>query len=346
MIRRTGLLAAAACLLAANPAVAEPIPVDQAVTELNALCVTSRDAFEQGGTVRLRVKPAGRVVQEQRYDPVSGRVLDTGWPSLVQRGVGTFDRSGFVLDARLRKSQVKQAADYLGFAKRPWVLSRAQYGVIASRAFDKYLRIDLLAPDRFVDLDSTLVPSQPQRCADHLLAADAAASVDRAVAGDVQTWSLAYRIDDGSLPVKVTSTLEVRGGLLSSGSAELVGPRRANVDVSNYAEWTYGRPDIGKPAKPSVVSQAAWIRATDAVALVTDIRFLAGSLEGRRTLDGLRRQARARVKAANRGHEIAIQVRDTDGGVLLWARNPYTKQLVAFEVVLEPVPTAVSRRVR
>lgn len=346
MIRLTGALTAAACLLATSPAVAEPVPVDQAVPELNALCVASRAAFEQGGTVRLRVKPAGRVVQEQRYDPISGRVLDTGWPSLVQRGTGTLDRSGFVLDARLRKAQVRTAAGYLGFTKRPWVLSRDQYGVIASRAFDKYLRVDLLAPDRFVDLDSTLVPSQPQRCADHLLAADADTTVDRTVAGDAQTWSLAYRIDDGSLPVTVTSTLEVRGGLLTAGSAILVGPRRANVDVSNYAAWTYGRPDIRRPEKSLVVSQASWIRATDAVALVTDIRFLAGSLEGRRTLDGLRKQARSRVIAANRGHEIAIRVRDTDGGVLLWARNPYTKQLVAFEVILEPVPTAVSRRVR
>ncbi len=190
MIRATGLLTAAVCLLAVAPAHADPVPVDQAVAELNNLCNASRAAFEQGGTVRLQLKKTGRVVQEQRYDPVSGRVLDTGWPTLVQRGKGTFDRSGFVLDARLRKAQVKQAAGYLGFRKRPWVLSRGQYGVIASRAFDKYLRTDLLAPDRFVDLDSTLVPSQPQRCASHLLPTGAQATVDRTVVGDVETWSL------------------------------------------------------------------------------------------------------------------------------------------------------------
>ena len=346
MIRATGLLTAAVCLLSVAPAHAEPVPVDQAVAELNNLCTASRAAFEQGGTVRLQLKKTGRVVQEQRYDPVSGRVLDTGWPTLVQRGKGTFDRSGFVLDARLRKAQVKQAAGYLGFRKRPWVLSRGQYGVIASRAFDKYLRTDLLAPDRFVDLDSTLVPSQPQRCASHLLPTGAQASVDRTVVGDVETWSLSYRIEDPALPVKVKSVLEVSQGLITSGSASVVGPRRAGVDVNNYAQWSYGRPQIKRPGRTSVVSQAAWVRATDAVALVTDIRFLAASLEGRRSLEGLRRQARGRVKAANRGHEIAIRVSDTDGGVLLWARNPYTKQQVAFEVVLEPVPTAVSRRIR
>lgn len=342
-----GVVAASGCVIGLSPAAAETVPVDQAVAELNAVCVASRDAFLEGGTVRLRVKPNAAPVQIQRYDPVTGRVGDSGWPSVTRRGVGTYDRSGFVLDARLRKAQIREAAGYLGFAQRPWVLTRGQFGVIPSRSFRQFLRVDLVAPDRFVDLDSTTVPSQPQRCASHLLPASAKASVDRTVMGDTTTWALSYKLDDGSLPMRVTSTLVVTDGLIISGSALLrSGQKRLGVDVDNYARWQYQRPRVALPRGRRVVSQRQWIRATDAAALVTDLRYLAGSLEGRRTLPGLREAARGRARLANRGHEIAIRVRNVPGGVVLSGRNPYTRDTVAFEVVIEPVPTAVSRRVR
>jgi hypothetical protein len=59
-------------------------------------------------------------------------------------------------------------------------------------------------------------------------------------------------------------------------------------------------------------------------ALVTDIRYLAGSLEGPRSLAGLRKVARERARLANRGHEVLIRVRNVVGGVELYGRNPYT----------------------
>lgn len=338
-------VAAGATVLGVGPAVAEPVPLDQGVAELNGLCVASRQAFLRGGTVRLKLKPEGPDVQVQRYDPVRGRVSDSGWPSVTQRGVGTYDRSGFVLDARLRKAQVRQAARYLGFSQRPWVLTRDQFGVIASRSFRQFLRTDLLAPDRFVDLDSTAVPAQPQRCASHLLAARARASIDRVSDAAGDTWTLSYRLDDPVAPMRVTATLVARDGLLTSGSALLRSANRSGSDLDNFASWQYARPEVALPRRGRVVSQRQWIRATDAAVLVTDLRYLAGSLEGRNTLAGLRSAARARVAAANRGHEIAIRVRDIPQGVRLSGRNPYTGATVAFEVVIEPVPTAVSRRV-
>jgi hypothetical protein len=161
----------------AHPAHAEPVPLAEGVEQIQQACVASRKAFLDGGVVVLREKPNGKPVQVQRYDPVRGRVSDSGWPSIIVKGKGTYDRSGFVLDARLRKAQVKQAARYLGFTRRPWVLTRGQFGVVSSGSFRQFLRIDVLAPDRFVDLDSTTVPAQPQRCASHLLAADAKATL-------------------------------------------------------------------------------------------------------------------------------------------------------------------------
>lgn len=345
MKKLTVAIATGVFLLGAGPAAAEPVPLDQGVAELDGLCVASREAFLRGGTARLRLRLQGPDVQVQRYDPVRGRVSDTGWPSVTQRGVGTYDRSGFVLDARLRKAQVRQAARYLGFSQRPWVLSRDQFGVLASRSFRQFLRTDLLAPDRFVDLDSTTVPAQPQRCASHLLAPRARASIDRVTDATGVTWTLSYRLDDGVVPMRVTSTLIVRDGLLSEGSLLMRSGNRLGSDLDNFARWEYARPEIGLPRRGRVVSQRRWIRATDAAVLVTDLRYLAGSLEGRSTLAGLRSAARQRVAAANRGHEIAIRVRNVPQGVRLSGRNPYTGTTVAFDVVIEPKPTAVSRRV-
>ena len=344
-MRAVGVLAAAACLMAGAPAAAEPVPLDSAVGQLNAICVASRAAFLEGGTVRLRNGPSKPVVQTQRYDPVRGRVSDTGWPSVMQRGLGTFDRSGFVLDARLRQSQIEQAARYLGHARRPWVLTKGQFGVIPSRSFRQYLRTDLLAPDRFIDLDSSTVPAQPQRCASHLLEPAALATVDKVMDGNTTTWILDYMLDDVGGRVRVRSSVQVRDGLLREGFTQLRS-KRLGVDVNNYAKWVYQRPKVARPAASRVVGQRRWIRATDAAALVTDIRYLAGSLEGRHTLSGLQTAARRAVQAANRGHEVKIAVSRWRSGVLLSARNPYTREVVRFAVVLEPTRTAVSRRIR
>jgi hypothetical protein len=342
----SGVVATGGCLLVAVPAYAEPVPVAEGVPQIEEACVASRKAFFDGGVVVLREKPKGDPVQVQRFDPVRGRVTDSGWPAIIVRGKGTYDRSGFVLDARLRKAQVRQAARYLGFRSRPWVLTRGQFGVVSSGSFRQFLRIDVLAPDRFVDLDSTTVPAQPERCASHLLAADAKATLDRTIAGDVTTWNMTYRLDDDALPVKVTSSVTIRNGLIVAGTAILRGQRGAGLDLDNYATWKYGRVDVPLPDRRDVVSQRKWIRASDAAALVTDLRYLAGSLEGRRTLTGLRTVARERARRANRGHEVLIKVRNVAGGVELFGRNPYTGEVVRFQVVLEPVPTATSRRVR
>jgi hypothetical protein len=88
-----------------------------------------------------------------------------------------------------------------------------------------------------------------------------------------------------------------------------------------------------------------WIKATDAAALVTDVRYLAGSLMDRRSVAGLHKAAAKRVTAANRGHRVMIRVRETPAGVVLWARNPYTRQTVAFDVSIQRKPRAVVRRV-
>lgn len=357
MYQSVGAAVVAGCVLGIGPvsaqepatgqpvSVAEPIAVDVAVRDLNQLCVASRRAFLGGGTVRLRNDPNGPVVQVQRYDPVAGRVGDSGWPSVTQRGVGTFDRSGFLIDARLRRSQVEQAARYLGYSKHPWVVSKGQFGVIASRSFRQFLREDLLAPDRFIDLDSTTVPAQPQRCASHLLGRKADASIQRTVDGDASIWTLSYLLDDGAGDVRVDSTLNVKGGLVRSGSTRMRGEEQwSGVDLDNAARWTYRRPKVRLPKPSKVVAQRQWIRATDAAALVTDLRFLAGSFEGRRSLERLRKVAARSVKAANRGHAVTIRLRDVPNGIVFWGRNPYTGQTVAFEVTIQRRPTAVVHR--
>ncbi|MEZ5185074.1 MAG: hypothetical protein R2720_04965 [Candidatus Nanopelagicales bacterium] len=346
MKRVAGLVVVGGTLIGTSPAVAEPVPVDQAVAEINQMCVASRTAFLEGGTVRLRLKPDAAPVQVQRYNPVTGRLSDSGWPSVTARSIGTYDRGGFVLDARLRRAQVAEAARYLGFHARPWVLTRGQFGVIPSRTFQQSLRIDLLSPDRFIDLDSTTVPAQPQRCATHMLAAGAKTTVDKTVDGGRTTWNVSYRMDEGAGPIQVNTTLVAQAGVFTSGTAQMRSGRRLGVDVDNYARWDFSRPRVRLPDKSRVVSQRRWIRATDAAALVTDIKYLSGSLEGRTTLTGLRKAARRSVKQANRGHQIAIRIRRVPSGVVLWARNPFTGQMVAFEVVINPVPTAVSRRIR
>ena len=346
MVRSAVLLVTVGCVLGTSPAMAEPVPLAEGVEQVNAICVASRNAFLQGGTVRLRNREAGPVVQVQRFNPVSGRLLDTGWPTLTQRAVGTYDRSGFILDARLRRSQVEQAARYLGFGKHPWVLTRGQFGVIPSRTFRQFLRTDLLAPDRFIDLDSTTVPSQPQRCASHLLPGRADASIERTVDAATVGWTLAYTLDDGSGPVRVTTSISVDDGVITSGTTAIRGPRgQMDLNVDNYAQWSYKRPKVRLPQASKVVSQRMWIKATDAAALVTDVRYLAGSLMDRRSVAGLHKAAAKRVKAANRGHRVMIRIRETSAGVVLWARNPYTRQTVAFDVSIQRKPRAVVRRV-
>lgn len=331
-------------MLGVAPAAAEPVLLDQAVTEINQVCVSSRAAFLAGGTASLRLRPNADPVQVQRFDPVAGRVSDSGWPAVTQRSVGTYDRSGFVLDGRLRKAQVRQAAKYLGYRTRPWVLTRGQYGVIADPTFDAFLRSDLLAPDRLVDLDSTTVPAQPQRCASHLLDTGAKAVVDRVAEADRITWTMTYRLNDAGTTIKVDAQMVAERGVFVSGAAHLRGPALARMDLDNYATWTYQRPTVRVPKRS--VSQRQWIRATDAAALVMDLRYLSGGLEGRRTLSGLRSAARKRVQMANRGHAIKFRVRDLPGGVQLSGRNPFTDSVVVFEVVLQPVPQAVARRLR
>ena len=337
MVRSAVLLVAVGCLLGASPAMAEPVPLAEGVERVNDICVASRDAFLKGGTVRLRNREAGPVVQVQRFNPVSGRLLDTGWPAVTQRSVGTFDRSGFILDARLRRSQIEQAARYLGYGKHPWVLTRGQFGVIPSRTFRQFLRTDLLAPDRFIDLDSTTVPAQPQRCASHLLPSRADASIERTVEADTVGWTLAYTLDDGSGPVRVTTSISVDDGVISSGVTAIRGPRgQRDMDVDNHAKWSYKRPTVRLPQSSKIVSQRTWIKATDAAALVTDVRYLAGSLMDRRSVAGLQKAAAKRVKAANRGQAVMLRVRETPAGVVLWARNPYNRQTAASAVGIHP----------
>lgn len=328
----------------APPAAGEQLDPQAAVVELDRLCVESRRAFLQGGTVAVRLKPRGRAVQVQRYDPRTSRVGDTLWPTHVQKGVGTYDRSGYVLDSRLRESQVAEAAGYLGFSRRPWVLARGQYGIApARRRFRDYLRTDLLAPDRFVDVDSTSVPAQPERCAEHLLAERADAEVSRETTGGRTDWSLSYLMEVDAIPYRIDSGFVESEGLIRSGTVEISG---AGTDLVNHVRWTYGRPQVPAPRRSLVVGQRAWIKATDAAALVMDIRYLVGGLEGRASVKDVRREARREARQANVGHYVPIHVRDVPGGVHVFARNPYTGQRVVFEVVVRPVPQAVSRRVR
>ena len=301
------------------PAIATPSDV---IAEINALCVSSREAILQGGTATIRLREGGRTIQEQRYDASHGRVSDTGWPSVTAKGIGTYDRSGFVLDGRLRRSQVTQAAKYLGLKTRPWVLTRKQYGVIADKTFDTFLRSDLLAPDRYIDLDSTMVPAQPDRCASHVLN-DAKATVSSATDGTKTTYTLGYRL--ASEKIRVRTTLVAQDGHFVNGTLQMSGA----TDLKNVIAWTYGPQRVRIPR--SSVSQRSWIKATDASALKMDLRYLAGSIPGK-TVGAVRKAARRALPVANRGHVVQLKARDTAAGIVLYGRNPYTKAVVAFEV--------------
>lgn len=313
------VVAGVALALVPVPAAADT-PADL-VAQINQLCVASRNAILQGGTATIRLR-GGKVLQQQRYDARAGRLSDSGWPSVTAAGTGTFDRSGFVLDGRLRKAQVAQAAKYLGFKERPWVLTRKQYGVIADKTFEAFLRSDLLAPDRYIDLDSTMVPAQPQRCASHVLN-DTKATVASTTDGTQTTYSLSYRL--ASERIKVSTTLVAQDGRFISGTLQMGGA----TDIDNVITWTYGPQQVAVPKR--VVAQRQWIKATDAAALQMDLRYLAGSIPGR-TVGAVRKAARKALPIANRGHVVRFKARDTSGGIVLFGRNPYTKAVVAFEV--------------
>ena len=79
----SGVVATGGCLLVAVPAYAEPVPVAEGVPQIEEACVASRKAFFDGGVVVLREKPKGDPVQVQRFDPVRGRVTDSGWPAII-----------------------------------------------------------------------------------------------------------------------------------------------------------------------------------------------------------------------------------------------------------------------
>jgi hypothetical protein len=304
----------------ASPAFAAPS--ESLVAEINALCVASRTAMLQGGTATVRPSPLQPPLQVQRYDAAAGRLSDSGWPAVTVAGVGTYDRSGFVLDGRLRRGQVEQAARYLGLPARPWVLTRRQYGVIADRTFDAFLRSDLLAPDRYIDLDSTTVPAQPQRCAAHVLR-DRGATVTSAVEGARTTYSLTYRLRDEG--IRVRTSLVAEGGRFVAGTLRMRGATR----IDNSITWTYGPQSVRVPR--GALPQRKWIRATDAAALAMDLRMLARSIPGR-SVAGVRRAVRAALPLANRGHVVKLRMRPVAGGAVLFGRNPFTGEVIAYEV--------------
>lgn len=311
---------AVALLLATSPAAAQaPEPL---ISEVNAVCVASRQAILQGGTATVRLREGGRAIQVQRYDAGARRLSDSGWPSVTVAGVGTYDRSGFVLDGRLRKAQVAQAARYLDLRIRPWVLTRGQYGVIADSTFEAFLRSDLLAPDRYIDLDSTTVPAQPERCASHVLS-DPKASATRSSEGTETVYTLSYRLRGEG--IRIRTELVARDGLFVTGTLRMRGMTR----LDNVIAWTYAPQRVALPE--GAVPQRQWIRATDAAALEMDLRLLAGSIPGR-TVTAVRRAARKALPSANRGHVVKLRLREVPGGALLSGRNPYTGALVAFEI--------------
>jgi hypothetical protein len=217
---------------------------------------------------------------------------------------------------------VTQAARYLGLRTRPWVLTRRQYGVIADATFEAFLRSDLLAPDRFIDLDSTTVPAQPQRCAAHVLS-DSGATVTSTVEGTRTTFALSYRLRAEG--IRVQTSLVAESGRFVSGSLRMRGATR----LDNVIAWSYGPQRVRIPG--GAVPQRRWIRATDAAALVTDLRMLAGSIPGR-TVTAVRRAARRALPTANRGHQVKLRMRPVPGGAILYGRNPYTGEVVEFEV--------------
>lgn len=314
------LVAGLALALVPVPAAAdEPAAL---IDQINALCVASRDAILRGGSATIRLRDGGRAIQEQRYDATKRRLADSGWPAVTVAGVGTYDRSGFVLDGRLRKHQVTQAARYLGFQQRPWVRSRKQYGVISDTTFEAFLRSDLLAPDRYIDLDSTLVPAQPARCAAHVLE-DKQATVSSTSNGASTTYVLDYRLPDEG--IRVHSSLVAQDGRFVSGSLRMSGRSR----LHNVIAWSYGPQQVALPRR--VVPQRQWIKATDAAALEMDLRYLAGSIPGK-TVTKVRKAARKALPTANRGHVVRFRARDTAAGIVLYGRNPYTDAVVAFEV--------------
>jgi hypothetical protein len=202
------------------------------------------------------------------------------------------------------------------------VLTRGQYGVIADGTFDAFLRSDLLAPDRYLDLDSTSVPAQPQRCVSHV-AQDGRGEVTSTTDGVRTTYTLAYRLPGEDVRVRTTVTAE--DGRIVAGTLRMRGATR----IDNVVTWTYGSRRVGLPRR--AVPPKKWIRATDAAALQMDLRFLSGSIPGR-TVAAVRRAARQALPMANRGHVVKFRARDVAAGVVLYGRNPFTGAVVAFEV--------------
>ena len=179
-------------------------------------------------------------MQVQRFNPVSGRLLDTGWPAVTQRSVGTFDRSGFILDARLRRSQIEQAARYLGYGKHPWVLTRGQFEVIPSRTFRQFLRTDLLAPTGSSTSTRPRFPRNPN--AAHLPPVAQSRRCLHRTHGGRPTRS------DGPSPTRSTMgpvrcvsrpSISVDDGVITSGVTAIRGPRgQMDMDVDNHAKWS------------------------------------------------------------------------------------------------------------
>ena len=162
---------------------------------------------------------------------------------------------------------------------------------------------------------------------------------------DTVGWTLAYTLDDGSGPVRVTTSISVDDGVISSGVTAIRGPRgQRDMDVDNHAKWSYKRPTVRLPQSSKIVSQRTWIKATDAAALVTDVRYLAGSLMDRRSVAGLQKAAAKRVKAANRGHAVMIRSARRPPASCCGRAIPYTRQTVAFDVSIQRKPRAVVRR--
>ena len=87
----------------------------------------------------------------------------------------------------------------------------------------------------------------------------------------------------------VSTSISVDDGVISSGDdCDPRAARAAGHGRRQPRQWSY-KAHSATSAVVKIVSQRTWIKATDAAALVTDVRYLAGSLMDRRSVAGLQR---------------------------------------------------------
>jgi hypothetical protein len=330
-----GLAPSAPAAVTGSSAKAAPYPVADALAEINDVTNTSVTAAlaegftsvmsygpdaTQGFKLTTTVDRAG-----SQHTAATGDGLGGSFESLSVAGVGIWiEVESDLLGSVFGRSALKLALKYLGKSDVP-------YAFMANPETPK------------ADAESTGFASPTVG-----LKAKNIASADKTTFGDADgvRYSLVTK-PKGKEPSS-TISVDVLGGRIVAESAGIDG-------IVLTSTWVYGAEDIAAPGEGESVSIDELIPALEAATLPTTLKSQARRIVKRAKASAQKQDrkvsaARLRhftvsiVKKDNAdGREIRTRAKKVKNGARIFARNPYTQEIVAYKIVIVRGKVQLSR---